>query len=380
MERYPALDGLRGIAVILVIALHTFKRAAEFTAHPVLHFIADLTSVGWVGVDIFFVLSGFLITSILLRTKTGAGYFKNFYVRRILRIFPLYYIGLAVLLALMPVLDPDYAPWIKSDLPYLLLYQQNWLSIYGFAGHGLTVFLSVTWSLAIEEQFYLLWPAVVYFSSEKNLLRISVGIMLFSLLSRVGLLLLWGDVNRAGNFFFFGTFTRFEELVVGGVLALLLTWPAWKERIRRYAGALFWTSLAVFFLLCSRSFPSTPHPAYENVPLIVGSYTSAALFSAGLIGVLVTIPERSWVSRLFGNAVLTQWGKYSYSAYLFHVPIAVILLDEFSHAFLKGWQAYTGYILLTYGLTFLLALATWYLIEKHFLDLKKHFDYRPRST
>ena len=89
-NRVKELDGLRGIAVVLVMALHLFKRAGYFTEHPVLEGVITVSTVGWVGVDIFFTLSGFLITSILLKSKTDEHYFKNFYVRRALRIFPLY--------------------------------------------------------------------------------------------------------------------------------------------------------------------------------------------------------------------------------------------------------------------------------------------------
>jgi len=89
-KRVDELDGIRGIAILLVFAFHAFKRADYFTTNPILHFITKLTSVGWMGVDIFFVLSGFLITSILLQTKGEKGFFKNFYARRILRVFPLY--------------------------------------------------------------------------------------------------------------------------------------------------------------------------------------------------------------------------------------------------------------------------------------------------
>src|SRR5690349_18330232 len=100
-ERAKELDSLRGIAIILVIAIHTFKRADYFTHHETLHFITNLSSIGWVGVDIFFTLSGFLITSILLRTKKENHYFRNFYMRRALRIFPLYYAYIAVILFLL---------------------------------------------------------------------------------------------------------------------------------------------------------------------------------------------------------------------------------------------------------------------------------------
>lgn len=124
-----------------------FQRAAEFTRHPALLFITNLTSIGWVGVDMFFVLSGYLITSILLRTKDGESYFKNFYVRRILRIFPLYYIGGALLLFLLPRLDPIMSPHPGTPAHPAALPAE--LDQHLRAVVQLTQYLSVTWSLAI---------------------------------------------------------------------------------------------------------------------------------------------------------------------------------------------------------------------------------------
>jgi peptidoglycan/LPS O-acetylase OafA/YrhL len=160
-NRIKELDGLRGIAVIVVMALHIFKRASYFTEHPVLLSITKLTTLGWVGVDIFFALSGFLITSILLRAKQEEHYFRNFYVRRVLRIFPLYYAALAILLLFAPKLEPEFTSQLNVALPVLLLYQQNWAML--FKEFHITQYLGITWSLAIEEQFYLIWPLVVFF-------------------------------------------------------------------------------------------------------------------------------------------------------------------------------------------------------------------------
>ena len=165
-ERVRELDGVRGISIIVVVAFHLLVRAVYFTSNEALHFITRLSSIGWVGVDIFFVLSGFLITSILLRTKHEKNYFKNFDVRRSLRIFPLYFVFIAVILLLLPKLDPDFISEIPRALPFLLLYQQNWLML--ISKIPLTTYLAVTWSLAIEEQFYLIWPAVVYFSKKES--------------------------------------------------------------------------------------------------------------------------------------------------------------------------------------------------------------------
>src|SRR5688572_17524714 len=147
------MDGLRGIAIIFVMALHIFNRANEFTHHPVLYFISDLTIIGWIGVDIFFVLSGFLITSILLNAREKEHYFKNFYIRRTLRIIPLYYATmLVVFFIIIPIKQPDFSDKIFRLIPVQMLYLQNWLGYQSFV--QTTAYIWVTWSLAIEEYFY----------------------------------------------------------------------------------------------------------------------------------------------------------------------------------------------------------------------------------
>ncbi|HNJ13866.1 MAG TPA: acyltransferase, partial [Anaerolineales bacterium] len=211
-ERVKELDGVRGIAIFVVVAFHLLKRADYFTNNEILHFISRLSSIGWVGVDIFFVLSGFLITSILLKTKAEKNYFKNFYIRRALRIFPLYFVFIAIILILIPKLDPDFVPEVPRALPFLLLYQQNWLML--FSKIPLTTYLAVTWSLAIEEQFYLIWPAVVYFTKKETLVKLSIGVILCSILARVLGILFWDDMSVISTFFYYNTFTRFEQLVL----------------------------------------------------------------------------------------------------------------------------------------------------------------------
>ncbi len=372
-ERVRELDGVRGIAIIVVVAFHLLKRADYFTANETLHFITRLSSVGWVGVDIFFVLSGFLITSILLRTKNEKDYFKNFYVRRALRIFPLYFVFIAVILLLLPKLDPDFTPQIPRALPFLLLYQQNWLML--FSKIPLTTYLAVTWSLAIEEQFYLLWPTVVYFTRKETLIRISIGIIAISILARILGSLLWHDMSEVSTFFYYNTFTRFEQLVFGGLLATAFTYPVWVERLRRIAVPVFIFAFIGFLALCITAYPHMV-PLDQNTSLVLGGYTLAALFSAALITILMTHPETSIFRKVFQLKPLIFFGKYSYSIYLLHVPLILILLDVLWRTQLRGWTMYLAYTALTYGITVIGALLTWNLLEKHMLNLKKYFEYQ----
>lgn len=378
-NRIKELDGLRGIAVILVMALHLFKRAAYFTEHPVLEAFTTFTTVGWVGVDIFFTLSGFLITSILLKSKTDEHYFRNFYVRRVLRIFPLYYAAIAFVLLFAPKVEPEFTAQLGTALPIMLLYQQNWALL--FKDFHITQYLGITWSLAIEEQFYLIWPFIVYKLDREKLVKFSVGYILVCILGRALGTLLWPDLGQSSTFFYYTSFARFEEMLFGGLLAVFLTYDGALEKVRRYALPLFMASFTVFVALHILSLPGSPHPEHASLPLTLGGYTTAALFTLGLIGMFITHPPQNIFRRIFGNPILTFFGKYSYSMYLFHMTAALILLDAFWHSELRGWKPFILYPVTTYIATVIIALITWNVLEKHMLGLKKFFEYRsPQGT
>jgi peptidoglycan/LPS O-acetylase OafA/YrhL len=373
-NRIKELDGLRGIAVVLVMALHLFKRAGYFTEHPVLEGITFVTTIGWVGVDIFFTLSGFLITSILLKSKTSEHYFRNFYVRRALRIFPLYYAAIIIVIFFLPKVEPEFMAQLKTALPIMLLYQQNWALL--FKGFYITQYLGITWSLAIEEQFYFLWPFIVYKLDRETLVKVSIGYIIVSIVGRILGTLLWPDLAQASTFFYYTSFTRFEEMLFGGLLAVFLTYDGAKEKVRRFALPLFLTSFAVFVALHILSLPGDPHPEHASLPLTLGGYTTAALFTLGLIGIFITHPPQNIFRRFFGNPVLTFLGQYSYSMYLFHMTAVLILLDVFWHSELRGWKPFVLYPLSVYAATVIIALLTWNLLEKHMLGLKKYFEYK----
>jgi peptidoglycan/LPS O-acetylase OafA/YrhL len=149
--------------------------------------------------------------------------------------------------------------------------------------------------------------------------------------------------------------------------------------VRRYSLPLFVVSFLGFAALCFLSLPSSLHPEYANFPLTIGGYTTAALFTTGLVGVFVTYPMQNVLRRLFQNPVLAFFGKYSYSMYLFHMTVALILLDVFWHSEMRGWKPYVLYIAATYAATVLISLLTWNLLEKHMLGLKKYFEYKNPS-
>src|SRR5437762_3573688 len=165
--RLPQLDAIRGVAILMVI-FHN-----QTPKYPSLH-LQHIFANGWMGVDLFFVLSGFLITGILIDTKQSEGYFRNFYARRCLRIWPLYYALIVFMFVVVPVLRPSEAHTVfEKSSPWwgYPLFLQNFLIKIPTNATGP---LAVTWSLAIEEQFYLVWPLIVGYGSVAQVRRLAI--------------------------------------------------------------------------------------------------------------------------------------------------------------------------------------------------------------
>lgn len=199
----PALDGIRGIAILLVMTIHYFN-----DPQPGLdNLVHKVTDGGWMGVDLFFVLSGFLITGILLDANGGAHYFISFYGRRALRIFPLYYLYLVLLWAVFGIATTW--PYWTYLLNIQIAINGQWPAI---------PYVAHLWSLAIEEQFYLLWPLVVLLCSRRTLMRLCLAIVALSPMLRAWVLHA-GVASRAVSVL---TPTRVEGLLAGALLAVLV--------------------------------------------------------------------------------------------------------------------------------------------------------------
>src|SRR5215469_7550470 len=176
----PALDGIRGLAVLFVIAFHS--RAPFLNTSEIPFSLFQFLGLGWSGVDLFFVLSGFLITGILLDTRRAPGYFRVFYARRALRIFPLYFAYLLLILVVLQGIFVVFVrtnPWQHVNPLLYLTYSMNWVS-------GLDdQWLGHLWSLAVEEQFYLIWPAAVWFCSRRSLPWVCIAMATAALAFRI---------------------------------------------------------------------------------------------------------------------------------------------------------------------------------------------------
>ena len=341
MKKIPQLDAVRGLAVLLVLLHNTDQYPS-----PHLHWISDN---GWMGVDLFFVLSGFLITGILLDARNSEGYFRNFYARRCLRIWPLYYSVLFFMFVIVPFLRPSEAHTVfdrSSPWWAFPLFLQNFLVR---NSSGATGPLGVAWSLAVEEQFYLVWPLVVRFCSDDQLRKIAIAVICVSPALRFYLLL--HHVNIYSN-----TFCRLDGLMAGALLALVI-------RSVSFSPTKFLTRAWVIFLV------SAPFAlAFEMVfhaRWIV--FTLTALASVSFV-YLALFSTQKWLQSVLTTRFLVYTGTISYGIYL----LEKIPLDAARSFHLDKYRILA--LPVTAAVTFLMAVVSWNVLEKPFLRLKRLFE------
>lgn len=356
-DYFPALDGLRGIAIFAVILYHNFPQSKFY--------------FGWLGVDLFFVLSGFLITSILLKslsTDSTKKYFKNFYIRRALRIFPLYYFFLVIFLFILPslnILNSEVEEY-REDKWWYIFYLQNWLFTNDFPAKSNC--LNHFWSLAVEEQFYILWPLTIFLIKKTGRLLLFLStILLLIFLIRC---YLWYIQIPGFNYTNFFTFTRIDGICVGSFVALITNQN--KEFLTIYRPIII-TGLAVlnftfFFFNTSGSLPFLA---------FIGYITFAAVF--GVLVYELSHGNNSWLKNIFSFKPLRFIGKISYGLYMFHWPIHYFLNIPFSLFISKIFNFDSPINALFSSIaTTLLAIAissmSYYYFESYFLKLKNKFS------
>jgi peptidoglycan/LPS O-acetylase OafA/YrhL len=371
------IDGLRGIAILLVVAFHYAMSHRAFDENP--GFLLQMSQLGWMGVDLFFVLSGFLITGILLETKDQPHYFRNFLVRRFLRIWPLYYLTLLLFLVVLPLVlgkVPDEMRGMHDNQMWFWLYAANWLfaSQGGFEGTSGGYF----WSLAVEEQFYLIWPLVVFWLSRRRLAQVCVGMLVVSLVLRLAAL----AYGFSGSAVYVMTFTHLDSLAVGTTIAVAIRSPGVADTLARLAiptmvVAIVALTIARFhdgdFLYSSRGMAAW------------GLSAVALLFGGSLLLTLRTQAQGNAVAGVLSSRFLVATGRYSYALYLVHVPVLRVvekLTFGPGQAVTAGWPydlLVAVYCLAAFTLAWLLSAASWLLFEQHVLKLKKYVAYRQTS-
>ena len=311
-RHYPVLDGLRGLAILAVL----FKHAAYvFSAHGLAtRWFLPVLQLGGYGVDLFFVLSGFLITGILLDTRTALNRGTSFYGRRILRIFPVYYLAIAIFLLLEP-----FSPSLKAALNLqgtadhlaYLFYFQNWIPLWHHGNFPDSI-IGHFWSLAVEEQFYMVWPVLVWHLSARAISKLCVAALVFSLVLRFILVSHFGS----GIWIYAFTLTRADGLYVG---ALLATVYALRGQIsNRLIGGLFAGGVGLLALVAFLGPVRQLWLTGRDMSTI--GITGLAL-AGGATLVFCLKFDKSVVGRFFQQSWLRSFGKYSYGMYVWHFPI-----------------------------------------------------------
>ncbi len=354
----PGLDGVRGIAIIFVLLSHGLVVRDSFS---------------FIAVNTFFVLSGFLITALLVSEwdRTGGISLKKFYLRRALRLLP----ALSVMLVLFVVFvcstdPPGRAMRQLHEALRALFYVQNWASIFNV---GRSVSLAHTWSLSVEEQFYIVWPWMLIFLLRKTN-RASVLCWLFlaafvAVVYRIGIHMcttttIWGNVFPVKfKRVFAGTDTRADSLLFGSFAGALmashrLPSGAWLDHVLKYAAPI---SGAGLLLLCFVD--------EQSAFMIRFGWALASLLAMTLIGSLVLQPAGGWLSRCFAMKPLVFIGRISYGLYIWHYPILMALKQH-------HWP-WKNMIYLVFVIP--VVLASYYLVERPCLRLKSKLENRGSS-
>ncbi|HEY3997413.1 MAG TPA: acyltransferase, partial [Candidatus Xenobia bacterium] len=374
------LDGGRGVGILGVCSGHYLWYTVRFhslvveSSGPMQALWLGLQST-WIGIDFFFVVSGLLITRILLDSKNDpAGlYFRNFYGRRVLRIFPLYYGILAVIFLVLPHYVPFNTPSLhrlQSHQIYLWLYLQNLFNVGGW--HSGLLNLGHCWSLAVEEHFYLTWPLLVYFFSRKGLIRITTGMILICPCIRWYLVTIdWGNVV------YVNTLCRMDAIAYGCLLTLILEDAALKARFLAVARPLLLFGLAgmatCFVVGGPAWFRFHQLDTFGLAALDLASCAYTFLVLAGQLPLHTRLLQTRWLCFV---------GKNTYGIYLLHylilptldrlVPVAWFL-QTVSNWFL----AVVAHQIVELAVTVAVAATIRELYEKQFLRLNRFFPRKP---
>lgn len=362
-----ALDGLRGVAVLLVLGLHfNIISKPEAALDRLLHAGAQ---IGWIGVDLFFVLSGFLITGILYRSKGQPGYFRNFYARRSLRIFPLYFAALIVAFLVLPALLPssEILTGLRTDQWWYWAYLSNVLV--AIEGFPVSLTMGHFWSLAIEEQFYLVWPLVVFLLPRRHLLAASASLIGLALVCRT--LLVWLGFSTATYVL---TPSRVDGLALGALLAVLAHQPNGLQRLSQLVRpVLIATTALLAAIVVWRGGLSTGDAVVQTVGFSLLSFFFGALLIAA-----VQARGGSPLHWTLTTRPLLFFGKYSYGIYVVHVPISGLLKR---HVVAPGHLDFASpsvmqmlFTAAAASLSVAAALLSWNVLEKRFLKLKDRFE------
>ncbi|MGC3999832.1 MAG: acyltransferase [Anaeromyxobacter sp.] len=340
----PELDGARGLAVLLVLSIHSPLRL--------------VIPFGWMGVDLFFVLSGFLITGILLDTRDDPHFFRNFYARRALRILPLYLAWLFFVFAVAPRVPALRFDTAATPIWEYLLYVQNLVP----RGPAPSI-LSVAWSLAVEEQFYVLWPLLVWLLRRRGLVFV-LGALILAAPALRWLLLTRGI---SGDYVYGFTPCRVDTLSLGSLLAIAVRWvpPQTIKALARFSAVVVLPASILASALYLHVAPLGAALVFLGVAI-------------GLTGALGCCLWTNPLARLFRSRVLRAVGQVSYGIYLIHMPVFIVAWTSVDGARLRAREpaavlSFFATWVLAFALVWVLARLSWRWFESRVLRLKSYF-------
>ncbi len=365
-ERVAPLDGLRGIAIGMVMLVHCFWVQPESAASRLAHHLMPSMLL---GVDLFFVLSGYLITGILLRSRDRPHYYRGFYVRRVLRILPAYYFVLALIWLVLPMFDAAVRQsHLHEQTPWYVLHLQNWLMAFSIDSGwpGVNHF----WSLAVEEQFYLCWPLIVALTPRERLRPLIVALFVICIASKVALV----AAHVEWTMVYMGTLTRYDGLVAGAWIA---TWrPQDLARLANVAGAI---GIACGLGIVAAVMASPD----ERTSLGIALETSLAAIAFGAALLRIHVRAPAWSAGLLEARPLKWLGRYSYGIYLLHLPLVFLVRPwAASHGFLQSWPVNARSFvlgLITVAIALVAARVMYQVLEKPALDLRHRLAPDPQS-
>ncbi len=366
-QHYPAIDGLRGIAVLLVLWFHssyfiTIDMDAQLSGFTYGYYL--LTILGETGVDLFFVLSGFLITGILIDTANDKQVFRNFYIRRSLRIFPLYYAVLFIFIAYFSIIFG--VNGLDSGKIFAhLFYVQNWSLTHN---NDQFILLDHTWSLAVEEQFYLFWPLLFLSFYNKGSVRNVLILCAVMVLASWCMRLFFTDLSQYKWAYTF-TISRLDGLAFGALLSILCA--NYMDKCKKYNKFLPYvmiiTFIAILFVLFSPETKMGSHHAMIRYGLIL-----FAIFYVSLLAYIFLSKENNILKRFFSLGCFRGIGKVSYGVYIFHSPVMMIIVRQIDLD-MGYWKGHLILLLSGTVISFVLASISYRYFEKPILRLKDKY-------
>lgn len=368
LKRIPALDGIRGMAILFVLVWHYFTIQAHAKPgtllYPPVEFLLQATRLTWSGVDLFFVLSGFLIGGILLDNRLADSYYKTFYVRRALRILPSYFLMVALFIVVVQKLPEDFQ-WLSENSPPIwsfLTFTQNYIMGMNEAFGG--NWLGITWSLAIEEQFYLILPFLIRTIRKEILPYFLIAAILVGPISRF-------FIEGLGGYVY--TFCRTDALMLGVLIAWLVRQPGAAAFLRRHLGVVAAVFVVLFIGAAGLTFNVVKGDrffTYFWLALLYGSFI-----------LLVFLLQDSRLGRFLAGPIPVWFGLRSYCIYLIHQGVSGLWHLSLRHGPPEMSNAKDVYAtLLSFVTVLVVAELSYRFIETPILNLGHRFRYQRTAS